>query len=293
MIVVTLQGGLGNQMFQYATARCLGNKLSRKVYFDTSFLELNNQSNDNFTARSYELDIFKNISQNFVEKKGTKRFRKRKDWKFINPFLFKNYRTYEEPHFNFDSSFFSLEPPVAIKGYFNSEDYFREIKDIIIKDFQFPQLKSTDSSNIALNAIINNPSVAVHIRRGDYLKPKVNSFHGVCSLDYYNRAIDFFLQKNPNSTFFCFTDDPVWVKENLLRDNKSYFLIQENIGKDSWKDMYLMTQCKNHIIANSTFSWWGAWLSVNTNNYVIAPQSWFNEKTIDTKDLIPNSWMRM
>ena len=136
-------------------------------------------------------------------------------------------------------------------------------------------------------------SVCIHIRRGDYVEDIItNQFHGVCNLDYYYRSIEYIASKIKNPYFFVFSDDPLWVKQNLILKYPCDY-IDQNFGKKDYEDMRVISKCKHNIIANSSFSWWGAWLNINPNKIVIAPKNWFKSKAINTKDLIPESWFKI
>jgi hypothetical protein len=139
--------------------------------------------------------------------------------------------------------------------------------------------------------------VAIHVRRGDYISvPENFNKHGICGVDYYNRAINYLLSIEQDPTFFIFTDDIEWVRINMLPLFKNSIIVStNNIGVDSWRDLYLMSQCKHQIIANSTFSWWGAWLNENQHKNIISPTNWFSNKELNdsTGDLIPETWVRL
>ena len=140
--------------------------------------------------------------------------------------------------------------------------------------------------------IIATESVSLHVRHGDYVtNADTNSFHGVCSLDYYKNAVSKIKQEMP-LPFFIFSDDIIWAKENLDFIGNMTF-IEYNGATPDHEEMYLMSLCQHNIIANSSFSWWGAWLNQNPNKIIIAPQNWFNDVSLDTKDLIPNEWIRL
>jgi hypothetical protein len=136
-------------------------------------------------------------------------------------------------------------------------------------------------------------AVSIHVRRGDYVSDAgTNRFHGTCSVDYYHDAVDRISGFAPASHFFVFSDGIDWAKENLrLRQPVTY--VDFNDGEKNYEDLRLMSLCKHHIIANSSFSWWGAWLNPNPDKIVIAPKKWFNDPSINTDDLIPNSWLRL
>jgi hypothetical protein len=135
-------------------------------------------------------------------------------------------------------------------------------------------------------------AVSLHVRRGDYVKnPKTTATHGLCSLDYYHTAIRYIYETVEQPYFFIFSDDMAWVKEHLKIDAPCQY-VDHNQGKESFNDMHLMSLCKHHIIANSSFSWWGAWLNSSPEKIVIAPNKWFaNQNNI--KDLLPNDWVTL
>jgi hypothetical protein len=138
--------------------------------------------------------------------------------------------------------------------------------------------------------IENVESVSIHIRRGDYVSnPVVNQIHGTCPLDYYYKAIDTITRKIENPHFFIFTDDPVWVQENF-KIPYTATIVRRDDQKD-YEDLILMSSCKNHIIANSSFSWWGAWLNPRKDKLVISPAKWYPGADYDTRDLLPGSWI--
>ena len=134
-------------------------------------------------------------------------------------------------------------------------------------------------------------SVSLHIRRGDYLAKISLQVLGLMPMEYYTKGIDYISSKKANTVYYIFSDDINWVKENLKIDNARF--VSGNIAKTHIEDLYLMSQCKHHIIANSSFSWWGAWLNDDQDKIVIAPKQWFNKGPQDTQDLIPGTWIKM
>jgi hypothetical protein len=291
-VIIFLQGGLGNQMFQYAAGRCLSIVTNSFLYLDSSILDSNKEETNNFTPRDFELDIFKNINFPLIVNNNSKKKLDNAKKNSLRNLFYGGANLYEEPHFHFDPLFFKLIPTVYLKGYFNSENYFSKIRDILLQDFVFPEI-NMDSELELKNYILNKEMISVHIRRGDYLKPSSAAFHGFCSLDYYEQAIDIIRKKEPNSRICFFTDDPHWVKETIYKKYDYSILVEGNNGKNSWKDMFLMSLCKHHVIANSTFSWWGAWLSKYPKKIVVAPKKWFNDLSINTNNVTPDSWIRI
>ncbi len=285
MIIFELSGGLGNQMFQVAVAHSYQLRFPNiEIVIDVS------QFNNNI--RKLELDKFFYIKENFL---------------FINQpilsdnLIIRNFSNLlgnkifiESNPFIFDEKLFKCKDGKKIRGYFQSEKYFSGIRDEIIKIFKFPILAlASIAENI--KAIQECNSVSLHVRRGDYISNKsANAYHGVLSLDYYKQAaakINYIVQE-PH--YFIFSDDTNWVKSNLNFVPSATF-VDINKGDNSYLDMYLMSQCKHNIIANSSFSWWGAWLNQNEEKIVIAPQKWLanNELNQQPQDLIPEKWITL
>ena len=197
-----------------------------------------------------------------------------------------------EKAFPFDPEILKIKSPAYVIGYWQTELYFAQIADIIRADFQLAEPFSADRQ-ILLSQIQGSNAVSVHVRRGDYVSnPAANAVHGTCSPAWYGRAMDRMAQVQENTKFFVFSDDPVWAKANLPQGPQMVFVEQQKDGRDH-QDMHLMAACQHHIIANSSFSWWGAWLNPNPQKRVIAPSRWFNESPNDTKDLIPVGWERL
>lgn len=279
-------------MFQYATGRQLANiKKTNLVLatYDISGLE----------KRYYELDKFPLI----VELGGSSTVNKFMNINSKNRLAtsFRYYKNkffgrkiYNEPSFRFNSDIFKIkEKDILLIGYWQTEKYFKNIREELIRDFTFPHFSNV--KNIELSEkIMYSESVAIHVRRGDYASIKqVNNFHGLCSLEYYKGAIEQLKTIKDNLSFYVFSDDSDWCKDNLLIENTTF--IDWNGGKNSFRDMQLMSLCKHNIIANSSFSWWGAWLNQNNDKIVIAPKRWFadDRQNNETEDLIPNSWIRL
>src|SRR5262245_48269614 len=144
-----------------------------------------------------------------------------------------------------------------------------------------------------MEAMRRVPSVSLHVRRGDYVRdPALNRIHGTCSLEYYADAIDYVAQRVPGARFFVFSDDLRWVEHNLpIRHPVEY--VRHNTGQQGHEDIRLMSHCQHHIIANSGFSWWGAWLDPRPEKIVCAPARWFADDRYDTRDVIPASWVKL
>ena len=289
MVIVHLDGGLGNQMFQYAFGRMISEKYSYLLKLDVSAL---------FEYRKYELDIF-GIKTEIATKSDLLFFDRRNLSKVqklvfrLRNLFFKIVYLYEnEGQLNMNLPP-NLPTHTFVKGHWQSESYFKEIEAIIRKDFTFPAL--TGESNINMGySIEGGNSVSVHIRRGDYLLPQNNAVHGLLPLCYYQEAIQYLEAKIDNPVFYVFSDDPEWVTENLHVEAEIHY-VKGNENDRSFVDMQLMSCCKHNIIANSSFSWWGAWLNNNLEKIVVAPGQWFAqpEKNDLHKNIVPKEWIRI
>jgi hypothetical protein len=280
-IKIKLFGGLGNQMFQFATAYSIAKSKNIDLYLDLSWFNRSNIHN------GFELDkvfdIFKKVS--FLNNDFN--FTSFKLKEFLNKIDI-TYQIFKEPHFNYSQNITKLPNHCFLKGYWQSETYFKEYKDEIKKIFSFD--KNLDSVNLKIiDKIYRSNSASLHIRRGDFLLKK-NQNHQTNLNNYYSKAIREVSKNYNNLKFFIFSDDPNWVSNNF-EIKTEYEVINNNLGKKSYIDMYLMSLCKTNIIANSTFSWWAGWLNENENKNIFAPNNWFNDKSINTKDLIPKSWI--
>lgn len=285
MIAVKLKGGLGNQMFQYAVARAH----SPQVTIDFSFLQQHTVSSETFTSRIFGLNIFPNIV--YTPIKNWQRFlylnesqipfaERLKRWLGFNCKLIRQYEN--------ELVLVKPEKNLYFDGYFQSEKYFSKIRSELLHEFSFPSLDEKNSH--WKQQILNDPNaVSVHIRRGDYLKPAVLEYHGLISQRYYMQSMEELKNTYPDATWYIFSDDPVSARE-LFQNIPSCYFVEGN-NQDAWKDMALMAACKHHIIANSSFSWWGAWLS-NHTGITIAPKNWFNpaKAIFNIHDFVPAHW---
>lgn len=292
MIVVNLMGGLGNQMFQYALGRKLSLLHQTELLLDCSFL---NTPNPNHIKREYELDVF-NIQARIATKKELKNFRPFQSNNLIRrlqrltPGLQTHYAITQKTH-AFDPDILSAPDNSWLNGFWQTEQYFNDIEKIIRQDFIF-KLPLQGLNKELSEKIIACKSVSIHVRRGDYTNPETLAYHGICKPHYYYKAIDHILQKHAIDELFVFSDDSDWVKKNLKLQLPATY-IDHNTGKKSFEDMRLMSLCKHNIIANSSFSWWAAWLNSNDDKQVITPEIWIADKNVDTKDVRPSNWITL
>ncbi len=292
MIVSQIIGGLGNQMFQYATGRALSHRLH-----DTFFLDL-----DGFSGyqlhQGFELSNVFQCEVNVATRSQMQALLGWRSFSSVRRLLMKRslkwargHRVMIEPHFHYWSRFAEINEGCYLSGYWQSERYFKPIENIIRQDFKFNHLLKGVNLDLAQQMTEVN-SVSLHVRRGDYASDaNTNHTHGLCPLDYYRDAILYIAQNTVAPSFFIFSDDIEWCREHLKLSFPATY-IDHNKGSNSYCDMQLMSLCHHHIIANSSFSWWGAWLNTRLDKIVIAPKQWFANGN-RTDDLIPAEWLVM
>lgn len=291
MVTVLLSGGLGNQMFQYAAAKALAVRLDSGYQLDLYSFSKKTKA----TVRCYELDIFSlsaPVAKTLKGKLVTKIYpyiqKHRSFFQCIGVFT-DTYAVLYQPKFE------EIKGNVVLYGYFQNEKYFENIAADLRKDFLFKKPLIDKNLDIS-NRLQCSQSVAIHIRRGDYLTNQ-SSASNFITLDkaYYEKAIEYIVLNVDNPEFFVFSEDFEWIKENLNFENYPVTFIDWNKGMDSYIDMQLMSLCKHNVIANSSFSWWGAWLNANTGKKVIAPNIWFQDEKKNEllRDFYPEEWIML
>nr|VFJ74414.1 MAG: Glycosyl transferase family 11 [Candidatus Kentron sp. FW] len=288
MIFTQLIGGLGNQMFQYAAGRALS--LRRGVP-----LAIDRRGFDEYILRNYGLDKFVLQAVDADPRYLPPLNKKKRITRLFKRFgLGTSYpRVFREKAFEFYPEVLDLPDGTYLKGYWQSERYFLDAQDTIRRDFAFRHPPSPINADY-LGQIRQGISVSVHIRRGDYVSDKAASaLIGTCSFEYYQRAARL-LEERVESTprFYVFSDDPDWARTNM-KFNGEMHIVRHNDASTDFEDLRLMSACSHHIIANSTFSWWAAWLNPSPDKIVIAPARWFRSDKLDDKDLIPSKWLRV
>lgn len=292
MIITQIIGGLGNQMFQYAAGRALSLRNGSWLSLDISGFE-NYELHQGFELQRVFAGTF-GIAQSsdihrmlgWQSSPAIRRIVSRRPFS-----MFLNKHLVVEPHFQYWPGINDLPKDCYLSGYWQSEKYFSDFAAQIRADFSFRQSPAGQNAELA-SQIIGANSVSLHVRRGDYASnPKTTAHHGLCSLDYYRSAISYVAGRMKQPHFFIFSDDIEWVKRNLVVNYPCVY-VQHNSGADSYNDMRLMSMCNHHIIANSSFSWWGAWLNPSAEKIVVGPKNWFANQT-DTKDLFPSGWVEL
>lgn len=292
MIIVRLSGGLGNQMFQYAAGLSLALKHGVELRFDLDWFDAFKLHQGLELPRVFGLELplasalEKRRVLGLLSESRLRQLLSRRSLRFLRPTRFAI-----EPHFDFWPQFTHLPDDAYLDGYWQSERYFSLHAEQVRKAFSVTS--PLDASNAALARQIDaTTSVSVHVRRGDFArKPEVSRVHGVDLSDYYRNSIEVIGRRLDNPHYFIFSDEPEWVR-NHLDIGAPWTVVDHNSGENSYRDMQLMSLCRHHVIANSTFSWWGAWLNPRADKIVVAPRQWFANDT-PTNDLIPATWERL
>jgi hypothetical protein len=287
-VIARIEGGLGNQLFQYAAARTLADRLGCGLALDLRGLALNGD-------RLYMLDRYR-IRADIAapaelaalpDWRASRVGRWRANLSHSLPGLF-SYPLFWPASFAHDPRFERIRRPVYLVGYWQSEQYFAWNRERLLDDLTL--LPRWALASALLESVDGPASVALHIRRGDYVSnPNAAQFHGLCDLAYYQAAVADLLRRRPDIRIHVFSDDTGWVREHLHLPVP----MQVMDAASAHVDLELMSRCQHHIIANSSFSWWGAWRCRHEGQTVYAPQRWFLDPRTDTSDVIPSRWLQL
>jgi hypothetical protein len=292
MVISRIIGGLGNQMFQYAAGRALALSKSVELRLDLSAFTGHTPHN------GFELERVFNVS---AQAASGADFRRVLGWRATPTFLralrrkqlswLRGSKVVVEPSFNYWPSILDLPDDCYLQGFWQSEKYFLHHAPMIRADYTFKQ--PLESRNKELVRSINQcHAVSLHVRRGDYaVNSATLATHGLCSSDYYHQAIRYIADRVTQPVFFVFSDDVPWVRDNISIEFPSHY-VEHNRGGQSYIDMRLMMLCDHHVIANSSFSWWGAWLNPKPEKIVVAPKKWFAIGN-NLMDLFPPGWVSL
>lgn len=315
MIISKISMGLGNQMFQYAAGRALSLHKNVPLALDLS-------SYEGYHLRRFELESIFTVQVAKATNEELKSYQLKQPlksiWNKLLPFNRMFYyhlpyemtfekrtilqlselvspsyrkRTFIEPHYHYEPNFNKAPYDVHLIGYWMSWRYFEKYDNEIRQDFTFRRSLINHLSGVD-NEMTNSNSVSIHIRRGDFASEKNKRLHGVIPISFYQKAIELIASEIPSIQLYIFSDDIRWSKENLNTKFPAVFVSGE-ITKTSYEDFYLMSRCKHNIIANSTFSWWAAYLNNNPHKMVIAPKKWYNKSSYNYKDVYPLSWITL
>jgi hypothetical protein len=296
MIIVRLSGGMGNQMFQYALGRVLSIKHNVPLKLDTTFLF--NQTaiplvRKNFVPRPYALDVFTieadSAKPNEIPWYG-KPFFSGILMQAIDALLRKlAFLPGWEKSFTYSPRVLEYGPNTYLAGFWQSEKYFAALRPVLQKDFEL-SVPIGSATKKLLEDIVSTVSVCVHIRRSDIA---ASSFHDSVSLNYYTNAVAHINKNRPIEKLYVFSDDIGWCKEHVRFSTPTVYVENDSAGTKNEGHFALMRACKHFVIANSTFSWWAAWLAENPDKIVVAPKKWFGRASIDDRDLVPEDWIRI
>lgn len=289
-----LKGGIGNQLFQYSLGRQLSIKNQTELKLDISFY-------DDETLEDFLLPHSKFLIKDFdtrytlcSESEKAKLVNKSRLFlsrvkRKINPY---NTNLFIEKSLKFDPAVLSLPKDVFLTGWFQSEKYFFQIKELLKKELLFKKLQGNAHKQMA-QKITSLNSVSIHVRRGDYFKNAEHTkYFGILNLNYYKKCVEYINNRVSNPHYFIFSDDVSWVVENFkIAGNKT--IVDLKNESSAVGDMHLMSLCKHNVIANSSYSWWAAWLNNNVNKIVMAPSPWFGTDTERVNDMVPNDWIKM
>lgn len=288
-IIVRTYGGLGNQMFQYAFGRALAVHQRTDLLLDTTW-------HNAHPERPYALKAFQ-LKARLATKEQIEKYRQdqqlfgklKRGWQGFLPYSWRYYLK-EKNIFAFQPQVFQAGPNVYLDGFWQNHKYFETITEVLRKDFQLKRPLSPKAVKYDRN-IKRTKAVAVHVRCGDYLHdPAINSCHGTCSKAYYKQAVRLLQKKFTGLTYFIFSDDPSWAKNNLQGVFPKAIFIDTLAAAES---LCLMSQCEHAIIANSSFSWWGAWLNPCQDKCIIAPRQWFKDSALLKLSPVPPKWVKI
>jgi len=293
MIASNVIGGLGNQMFQFACGHATALRLGQRHFICLDQFERYKLHN------GYQLDDIFNVNAPVLDQEARKRLL---GWRGatisrrliaklgLKSIMPKNW--FQENSVRYCEGINLIGGDCYLHGYWQSEKYFKDCADSIRKAFKFNNVITGKNLEV-LSMMRQHPSISVHVRRGDYSSSKNNKIFNSLGVDYYLGGLKILMEKFPGSKVFLFSDDPEWVRANLGPSIPDATLVSHNFGENSYWDMMLMSNADHHIIANSSFSWWGAWLNPSETKVVISPKEWFFNSPDRCTDLIPEDWMRI
>lgn len=287
MIISVLSGGLGNQLFQYAFGLRLASQFQTDLLLERHMLESKTLAFiRQYTPRQYELNPFA-IQPTEASVYDTLRVLSRTAFGSKKALLLRESSLTPD---SIDRLSQEVNDAVCI-GYWQSEAFFKPVAENLRKTLRFQKSPSGRSQSLA-DTIRTFPNATfVHVRRGDYVSnTHANQYHGLCDVDYYKRAFNYLRERVPDAQFFVFSDDPDWVRHTMSEWLQPAQFVTHNWGDDSWQDMYLMSLCRHAIVANSSFSWWGAWLHAATDRVVVAPGQWFSNQPLLNQQITPPNW---
>ena len=289
MIIVRLTGGLGNQLFQYATGLRLALRNNSPLTLDVS--AYSRDSKRSYALSRYVLDASVAIDRAPALFRGRERVRDLKHRLYTGvPPAWRRWHWLKQQTLRFEPRVLLARGDIYLDGSWQSERYFSDIASRVQADLALREGPTNANAELARKIESCQCAVSVHVRRGDYVSDATTrAIHDVCSAAYYERAIASLAEESSEVQLFVFSDDPKWVSENL-RFSVPATVVDENHSSNGHDDLWLMSLCRHHVIANSSFSWWGAWLSPWANKKVFAPNQWFRCEGYDIHEIVPSRW---
>ena len=290
-VVVRLVGGLGNQMFQYAAGFAVAQRSGAPLMLDVSWFATANDRHFALGPMRISAGVLGALAAESgpilrVLRKVVHKLTKRTDE------LWQDRPVFREKHFHFDKRILELRAPVCLDGYFQSESNFAEFGQLVSQEFTLATEPNAACKQM-LDKIVSCDAICLHVRRGDYVaSATTNAFHGTCSLQYYHDGLRLVTSGLENPHCFIFSDDPQWVRANF-QPECAMTVVDINGADEAHEDLRLMSACKHFVIANSSLSWWGAWLGTHAGKQVVSPKNWFQNGTNNTADLRPKSWIQL
>jgi hypothetical protein len=298
MIISKIFQGLGNQFFQYAFGFARAKDLEEKFKIDTSYFETFSEVTQfGYTySRDFGLNRFNISAPEATKEEINQVLHPRGEnltQKIVNRRRLLSKKSHhhfqvKEKVLEFNSNFLKLKKNTYIEGYFTDERYFHKYRNELMKEFSL-RSQPTEKNQSIIDEMERGNSVCISIRRTNFLN---NPIHGTCGEDYYYNAMKLMAEKVENPTFYVFSDDNEWINQYFADQGLRCVFIQHNFP-DFYEDFRLMQHCKHHIIPNSTFPWWAAWLSDYKDKIVIAPQYWLKNDDINYAGYLPESWIKI
>lgn len=294
MIIVRLEGGLGNSMFQYALGRHLSIRHSTDLRFDVSSYATNPLGNYSFSLEAFSIAIHDNLASPEEIRRFARYMRRPGRHRLLYNFLYADQRKYVlERHYQYDPSVLAdTKADAYLHGWWQCERYFTDIRDVLLKDFTVATPLEGKNRNVS-ERIRGSAAISMHVRRLDYVaNPVTRNYHGELPKSYYDEALRRICEHVSNPVLFVFSDDAAWARTHMTFPVETYYV--EGNDDAPHEDLRLMSLCKHHIIANSSFSWWGAWLNPSSDKLVVAPYPWLADTSKqNTADVVPVSWIKL
>lgn len=289
---VQLIGGLGNQMFQYSIGTIIQLETKTKVKYDIDFFKINLET-EGFKKRRLDLDVF-DVQIDVLSRQERNYFLGSGKLIALKRLIQGQPVFFNESELGFKKDWSVISHNTYYLGYFQKFQFYKGYEKTLMQTFRFNTKKVSQKALELSNRFCEENAVSLHIRKGDYVNDDITkSVFFNLDIDYYNSAIDQLSKFHKNLKFYIFSDDIKWVVENFTLKGFNYEIVELNNPENPWEDMFLMTKCKHNIIANSTFSWWGAFLNPNPQKLIFAPKNWYYDTTKNQQamQIYPNSWI--